>query len=124
MAWVLGLKHHFINILAVACMRDTESWMHDMGQNKNPRQSNLNCSCLSREQRTSREAQRLEDSGPLQQRCGFESPVQTGHWASQAKRYMYLAGSYKKTVLAGSVCQLDTAGVITEKGASVGEVPP
>ena len=27
-------------------------------------------------------------------------------------------------VLAGFVCQLDTAGVITEKGISVGEVPP
>ena len=27
-------------------------------------------------------------------------------------------------VLAGFVCQLDTAGVITEKGASVGEMPP
>jgi hypothetical protein len=27
-------------------------------------------------------------------------------------------------VLASFVCQLDTAGVITEKGASVGEVPP
>ena len=27
-------------------------------------------------------------------------------------------------VLAGFVRQLDTAGVITEKGASVGEVPP
>jgi hypothetical protein len=26
--------------------------------------------------------------------------------------------------LAGFVCQLDTAGVITEKGASVGEMPP
>jgi hypothetical protein len=25
---------------------------------------------------------------------------------------------------AGFVCQLDTAGVITEKGASVGEMPP
>ena len=30
----------------------------------------------------------------------------------------------KGSVLAGLVCQLDTAGVITEKGASVGEVPP
>jgi hypothetical protein len=29
----------------------------------------------------------------------------------------------KMTVLAGFVCQLDTAGVITEKGASVGEMP-
>jgi hypothetical protein len=28
------------------------------------------------------------------------------------------------TVLAGFVCQLDTAGVITEKGASVEEMPP
>jgi hypothetical protein len=27
-------------------------------------------------------------------------------------------------VLAGFVCQLDTAGVITEKGASVEEMPP
>jgi hypothetical protein len=29
-----------------------------------------------------------------------------------------------KGVLAGFVCQLDTAGVITEKRVSVGEVPP
>ena len=29
----------------------------------------------------------------------------------------------KQTVLA-SLCQLDTAGVITEKGASVEEMPP
>jgi hypothetical protein len=28
------------------------------------------------------------------------------------------------TVLAGFVCQLDTAGVITEKGASFEEMPP
>jgi hypothetical protein len=28
------------------------------------------------------------------------------------------------SVLAGFVCQLDTAGVITEKGASVEEMPP
>jgi hypothetical protein len=28
------------------------------------------------------------------------------------------------TVLAGFVYQLDTAGVITEKGVSVGEMPP
>jgi hypothetical protein len=27
-------------------------------------------------------------------------------------------------VLTGFVCQLDTAGVITEKGASVEEMPP
>jgi hypothetical protein len=27
-------------------------------------------------------------------------------------------------VLVGSGCQLDAAGVITEKGASVGEMPP
>jgi hypothetical protein len=27
-------------------------------------------------------------------------------------------------ILAGFVCQLDTAGVITEKGASVEEMPP
>jgi hypothetical protein len=27
-------------------------------------------------------------------------------------------------VLAGFVCQLDTAGVITEKGTSVEEMPP
>jgi hypothetical protein len=27
-------------------------------------------------------------------------------------------------VLVGFVCQLDTAGVITEKGASVEEIPP
>jgi hypothetical protein len=27
-------------------------------------------------------------------------------------------------VLAGFGCQLDTAGVITEKGVSVGEMPP
>jgi hypothetical protein len=30
----------------------------------------------------------------------------------------------KDTVLAGFECQLDTAGVITEKGASVEEMPP
>jgi hypothetical protein len=30
----------------------------------------------------------------------------------------------KVTGLAGFVCQLDTAGVITEKGASVEEMPP
>jgi hypothetical protein len=30
----------------------------------------------------------------------------------------------KPSVLAGFVCQLDTAGVITEKGASVEEMPP
>jgi hypothetical protein len=29
-----------------------------------------------------------------------------------------------KSVLAGFGCQLDTAGVITEKGASVEEMPP
>ena len=29
-----------------------------------------------------------------------------------------------RPVLAGFVCQLDTAGVITEKGASVEEMPP
>jgi hypothetical protein len=29
-----------------------------------------------------------------------------------------------QTVLAGFVCQLDTLGVITEKGASVEEMPP
>jgi hypothetical protein len=28
------------------------------------------------------------------------------------------------TVLAGFMCQLDTGWIITEKGASVGEVPP
>jgi hypothetical protein len=28
------------------------------------------------------------------------------------------------SLLAGFVCQLDTAGVITEKGASVEEMPP
>jgi hypothetical protein len=28
------------------------------------------------------------------------------------------------SVLAGVMCQLDTAGVITEKGASVEEMPP
>jgi hypothetical protein len=28
------------------------------------------------------------------------------------------------SVLAGFVCQFDTAGVITEKGASVEEMPP
>ena len=30
----------------------------------------------------------------------------------------------KAVVLAGFVCQLDTAGVITEKGASLEEMPP
>jgi hypothetical protein len=30
----------------------------------------------------------------------------------------------KEVVLAGFSCQLDTAGVITEKGASVEEMPP
>jgi hypothetical protein len=29
-----------------------------------------------------------------------------------------------RSVLAGFLCQLDTAGVITEKGASVEEMPP
>jgi hypothetical protein len=32
--------------------------------------------------------------------------------------------SHLYDVLAGFVCQLDTAGVITEKGASVEEMPP
>ena len=31
---------------------------------------------------------------------------------------------YFNFVLSGFVCQLDTAGVITEKGASVEEMPP
>jgi hypothetical protein len=34
-----------------------------------------------------------------------------------------LSGS-KRVVLAGFVCQLDTAGVILEKGASLEEMPP
>ena len=33
-------------------------------------------------------------------------------------------GSSTLGVLAGFMCQLDTAGVITEKGASVEEMPP
>jgi hypothetical protein len=33
-------------------------------------------------------------------------------------------GTWKPTVLAGFVCQLDTAGVITEKEASGEEMPP
>jgi hypothetical protein len=38
---------------------------------------------------------------------------------------LYSIFSFKKlTVLAGFVCQLDTAGVITEKGASLEEMPP
>jgi hypothetical protein len=32
--------------------------------------------------------------------------------------------NFKADVLAGFMCQLDTAGVITEKGASGEEMPP
>jgi hypothetical protein len=35
-----------------------------------------------------------------------------------------MASQFLITVLAGFVCQLDTAGVITEKGASVEKIPP
>jgi hypothetical protein len=46
-----------------------------------------------------------------------------GHEVCMWHTYRH-AGKHSVYVLAGFGCQLDTAGVITEKGASVGEVPP
>jgi hypothetical protein len=45
---------------------------------------------------------------------------------SRCRNLWYLSStmSVYMPVLAGFVCQLDTAEVITEKGASVGEMPP
>jgi hypothetical protein len=43
------------------------------------------------------------------------------HFLKQSSRIKYI---HIVLVLAGFVCQLDTNGVITEKGASVEEMPP
>jgi hypothetical protein len=47
-----------------------------------------------------------------------------GHQPRDIPTHSGLSSPTSVTVLAGFMCQLDTVGVITEKGASVGETPP